>query len=158
MKDLEIRHQLIKMLNWEDAHSSINQAINNIQEDALVKKVPKIDYNIWQLSSHIQFAMHDIFEFCTNSHYQEPKWPDDYWPQNSQPENKEEWENLCKKIQQDQQGITQLINNPQIDLFEPLNHSQGQNIFREIMLIIDHSSYHIGQIVLIRKILGVWKS
>jgi len=156
MKDQELRIQLIKLLNWEDAHSSLEKAIQNIPFSILGKQVTGIDYTIWQLASHIHFAMHDILEFCTNSLYKAPKWPDDYWPKNNKPADIEEWENLSKNIHANNQAFTQVINNPAIDLFEPLKYGQGQTIFREIMLVIDHSSYHIGQLVLIRKILGVW--
>jgi len=158
MKALELRQYLIKILSWEEAHSSFEMAIKDIPEEDLGKKISGLDYTIWQLAYHIQFANHDILEFCTNSNYKAPAWPDDYWPKSKNPESSQEWSKLCKKIADDRKAFIQILNNPQIDLFKPITYGQGQDIFREIMLVVDHSSYHIGQIVLLRKLLGNWQS
>ena len=46
-----------------------------------------------------------------------------------------------------------LITNPSTDLFAPIAHGDGQTILREALLVADHNSYHLGQLILLRRIL-----
>ena len=54
--------------------------------------------------------------------------------------------------------MQQLARDSTIDLFAKIPHGSGQTYIREILLVADHASYHIGQMVLVRRALGIWPS
>lgn len=157
MKDdqKEIRIQLLNMLTKDQAHISFDGAIKGIDFKTAGKSATNFPYNIWQLSSHIQFTQKDILEFCTNSQYKEPKWPDDYWPSNTEP-TQQEWQECLSNFSEDRNSFVNLIKAPSTDLLASIPHGSGQNLLREAILICDHTAYHTGQIVLLRKLLGNW--
>ena len=49
-----------------------------------------------------------------------------------------------------------LVRDPAVDLYAPIPHGDGQTVLREAMLVADHNAYHVGQLVLIRRLLKVW--
>jgi uncharacterized damage-inducible protein DinB len=52
--------------------------------------------------------------------------------------------------------MQELVENPKTDLYAKIPHGAGQNILREALLVVDHNSYHLGQLVLLRRLLGAW--
>ncbi len=50
-----------------------------------------------------------------------------------------------------------LVKNPKTDLFARIPHGTGQTILREALLVADHTAYHLGQFIMLRKLLGAWK-
>jgi hypothetical protein len=49
-----------------------------------------------------------------------------------------------------------LVADPSTDLFAPILHGQGQTVLREALLVADHNAYHLGQLVVVRRLLGAW--
>jgi len=49
------------------------------------------------------------------------------------------------------------VADPKTDLYAKIPHGDGQTILREALLAADHNAYHIGQLVLLRRLLGAWK-
>jgi uncharacterized damage-inducible protein DinB len=119
-------------------------------------KVEDIPYTIWELIEHIRIGQDDILEFCTNRDYKELEWPRDYWPESSVPESKEKYEESIRAVKGGIEKMRELVKDSKNDLHTPLPHGDGQTLFREAMLIVDHNAYHIGQIVLIRRLMGSW--
>lgn len=152
----QVRNELIKALTWENAHASFTTATKDLDLETIGDDSHDLPYTIWQLTEHIRFAQKDIVDFSFGTDYQEPNWPDDYWPESNAPESMEEWKHCLAQVQQDRQRLLDLIRDESNELFEPFPHGSGQHLFREAMLVIDHEAYHTGQIVLIRKLLGKW--
>ena len=63
------------------------------------------------------------------------------------------WKKSCKQILADLQKMRDLVSDEKIDLFARIPHGDGQTILREALLVADHNAYHLGQIVLLMKIL-----
>lgn len=156
MQDQKLRNELIKALQWEDAHVSFENAVEGLTLEKLGDTSHHLPYSIWQLAEHIRIAQHDIVEFSIGKHYKHLQWPDDYWPASASPASMENWYNTIQSVHTDRQRMIDWISDPSHDLFAPLSHGSGQHLFREAMLIIDHEAYHTGQIILIRKIIGDW--
>ncbi|HEV2690253.1 MAG TPA: hypothetical protein VGV35_16965 [Bryobacteraceae bacterium] len=57
----------------------------------------------------------------------------------------------------DVEAMAKLVSSKKTDLFAPIPHGDGQTILREALLIADHNAYHVGQLVLLRRLLGAWK-
>jgi hypothetical protein len=104
----------------------------------------------------MRIAQADILEFCVNPAYVAPEWPASYWPNKTVPVDEAGWQAALTAIRRDQQQFIDLLENPAADLFTPLPHGDGQNLFREALLIGDHAAYHVGEIILLRRMLGVW--
>ena len=158
MDDKAIRAHVATLLDWEHAHVGFDTAVKGIPV-RLRGVVPRgWGYSAWQLVEHIRIAQADIFEFCVSAHYKEKKWPDDYWPASPAPRRAAEWPASLAAIRTDRTALQQLANNPTIDLAAAIPHGTGQTYLRELLLIADHSAYHVGQIVALRRQLGIWES
>ena len=111
---------------------------------------------MWQLLEHLRIAQADILEFCKTAKYQEKKWPDDYWPGRSAPHGAAGLERAIAAYRRDRKAFQRLARNTKIDLLATIPHGTGQTYLREILLAADHAGYHIGQIVAVRRQLGIW--
>ena len=151
-----LRSSLADTLQWQGAHVSFSQAVEALDLTVVSSSDHGGPYTIWQLVEHIRIAQHDIVSFCFDEHYEESNWPSDYWPDEDGPKDTAQWKHSLARIHQDRQRMIDAVMDESIDLFEPIARGNGQHVFREAMLIIDHESYHTGQIVLIRKLLGNW--
>lgn len=151
-----IRELLLEQLDGRNAHVDFSQAVQGLTFKQAGIKVEGVPHTVWELIEHIRIAQDDIFEFCRNSDYEELDWPDDYWPTESKPESKEVFEKSVQAVRDGIEEMRELIRDPQNELQKPFAHGGGQTLFREAMLIVDHNAYHIGQIVLIRRLLGSW--
>ena len=154
MSTPSLKKELARTLQWEEAHVSFTTAGLSLSDTG--RTVSSLSYTIWQLVEHVRIAQHDIVSFCLDEHYEEKSWPDDYWPKEKEPANQQRWEASLKQVGQDRQRMVGAILAEEANLFAPLPRGNGPHLFREALLIVDHEAYHIGQIVLIRKLLGNW--
>lgn len=152
-----LRQQLAGLLQKSYAHVYFEQAVEGLSLKSIGTQVPHLPYTIWQLAEHIRIAQQDMLNFSENKNYQPLNWPENYWPKEAAPANEQEWQNTLAEIKKSRAAFTALINDEQLDLFKPFPHGEGQSLFREAVMIIDHLSYHTGQIVLIRRLLKNWK-
>lgn len=155
--DRPLRQQLIKLLDWQDAHVGFQKAFGKFPVELRGERMSGMPYTAWQLLEHMRIAQWDILDFCRNPNYQELKWPQEYWPSSDAPPTPEAWEQSIEAFRRDLKEAQQLIDNPETDLFAPIPHGSGQTILREMLLMADHNAYHLGQIVLIRKMAGAWE-
>jgi hypothetical protein len=156
--DAALREQLKKLLDWDDAHVGFDKAVEGIPAELRGKKPDGAPYSAWQLLEHLRIAQHDILDFCRNPNYREMKWPDDYWPASAAPASAADWDASVKQFREDRTAFQDLAADPRIDLFAKIPHGQGQTYLREILLEADHAAYHIGELVVVRRLLGAWKS
>jgi hypothetical protein len=151
-----LREQLARALGWEDAHASFDSATKGLPESLRGKVPAGMAYSCWQLVEHLRITQWDILDFCINPGYEERKWPDDYWPKDPGPESPAHWERSLRAFAEDRDRLIRLAKDPSIDLFAPIPHGSGQTILRELVLVIDHNAYHIGQLIVVRRLLGTW--
>jgi uncharacterized damage-inducible protein DinB len=152
-----IKQQLAELLQKSFAHADFTDSVEGLSIKSAGIQLPHLPYTIWQLVEHIRIAQQDILDFSENQNYKPLKWPEGYWPKEPEPENEQQWENTLQEIRKSLADFTAFITNEQQDLLKPFPHGDGQNLFREAILIIDHVSYHTGQIVLIRRLLDSWE-
>jgi hypothetical protein len=152
-----IRSHLLEFLRGGSAHVDPRTALANVPQQHYGAKPEGSPHTPWQLLEHLRFTLHDLFEFCTNEDYVAPAWPDDYWPAADAPAGKQAWQAAIDGLLGDMAAFEVLVEDPAIDLEARIPWGQGQTILREVLLVIDHTSYHLGQLVLIRRQLGDWK-
>jgi hypothetical protein len=115
-----------------------------------------LPHSAWEVLEHIRLAQRDILEFSESAEYQPRTFPDDYWPQSHVPASEAEWEKSVQSILADRGAFIALLQDPKRDLFEPFPWGEGQTLLREALLIAEHNAYHVGEIVVLRRLLGVW--
>jgi len=156
--DAALRDQLSRLLAWEDAHVGFDRAVADIPADLRGRQPAGVPYSPWQLLEHLRITQRDILEFCRNPDYREREWPADYWPASPAPSSAAEWDKSVEQFRQDRKALQDLAADPAIDLFAKIPHGQGQTYLRELVLVADHTAYHIGELVVVRRLLGAWKS
>ena len=152
--DKHLRDQLVDFLRKGNAHIELFSALKDFPEELYGKKPKGAPHSAWQLLEHIRIALKDLLVFSTDPNYVAPKWPDGYWPKQDAPENPAAWKTSVKAIKADLDAFEKLIQNPGSNLYAPIPWGDGQTLLREVLLAIDHTSYHVGQIVMVRKQLG----
>jgi hypothetical protein len=156
----ELRRQLKALLDGGQAHAGLDKAVKNMPAD-LCGVVPKgMPYSAWQLLEHIRITQRDILDFCNNSDgsYRPLKWPDEYWPKDPEPTDSSAWQKSIKQIGEDREAFDRLLESvDDSNLIKPFPWGDGQNLLREALLIADHNAYHVGELVVLRRLLGAWK-
>jgi DinB superfamily len=153
----EINRQLKSLLLGGNAHATLKSATDNVPAELRGIIPGGLPYSIWQVLEHLRLAQADILDFSRNSNYKSMRWPEDYWPKESTPADSAAWDRSLKQIEEDRQAFIGLIEKPGADLFTPFPWGDGQNLLREALLIADHNSYHTGEIIILRRLLGIWK-
>ena len=152
-----IRSHLIEFLRGGSAHVDPATALAGLSAKHYGAKPGGSPHSPWQLLEHLRFTLHDLLEFCTNPNYTAPAWPDDYWPGGEAPADAQAWATSVNAFLGDLSAFEALVENAETDLEARIPWGQGQTILREVLLAIDHTSYHLGQLVLVRKQLEDWK-
>lgn len=151
--DKNLRDQLIKHINGGEAFMPLEKVLEEITFDNLGIQPEGLPYSFYQQFYHLKFAQYDILEFSRNPDYKKIKWPDDYWPEKTAPDDEQEWENLFNAYFKEREEFCSLLSDPDNDLYKPFPQGSGQTLLREALLIIEHSSYHIGQLLVILRLL-----
>src|SRR5687767_3773911 len=157
MSDKAVRELLGRALGWQDAHATFDQAVADLPPDLRGKRPSNLPYSAWELLEHLRITQRDILDFCVDANYAEKTWPDDYWPASPAPESDEAWQAAIRGFVDDRTALQALAADTRVDLEARIPHGTGQTYMRELVLVIDHSAYHVGQLVLVRRLLGVWK-
>jgi hypothetical protein len=153
-----IRDELVFQLNGGYAHAPLESVLKGIPPGKY-GVVPKgLPYSLWQLLEHMRSSQADILRFTTNEEgdYAEMKWPDAYWPKPAEPAAEDEWDIAVAQLNEDRHAMCEVIADPARDLYKPFPWGDGQSLLREAMVLIDHNSYHLGEMVAVRRILGIW--
>jgi hypothetical protein len=147
----QLREHIIELLDGKSAHIDLESALKVFPLERINERPAGSPHSAWQLLEHIRIAQWDILDFSTNADYKEMKWPDDYWPANEG--TREKWNSSFKQTLDDLQAMRDLVADDNTDLFAKIPHGSGQTILREAMLVADHNAYHVGQIVLLKRML-----
>jgi len=155
--DKALRQHLLYLLRGGGAHLDFNAALAGLPAKLRGAKVTGLPFTIWRLLEHMRIAQWDVLEFSRNPKHVSPEFPEDYWPVRDAPPRVTAWERSLKTFRADLRAMERLVANPSTDLFARIPHGTGQTILREALLIADHNAYHLGQIVMLRRLLGAWK-
>ena len=155
--DVSLREQLVQLLRGGNAHVDVLSALKGIPPKLYGAKPQNSPHSAWELLEHMRIALRDIWDFSTNDKYVEKKFPDDYWPQTAEPPSKEAWEKSVRALTEDLEAFEELIRNPDSNLYAQIPWGQKEHtLLREVLVAADHNSYHTGELVFLRRILGAW--
>jgi hypothetical protein len=153
-----LRAQLVRVLDWEEAHVGFDKALDGIPEDRRGARAAGFEHSTWQLLEHMRLAQKDLLDFAVNSRYVHAlKWPDDYWPRNPAPPDAKAWNQSIADFKGDREKLKQMVQDSAVDLFALVPTGKGhQTYLRTILVVVDHNAYHLGQLVAVRRALGLW--
>jgi uncharacterized damage-inducible protein DinB len=156
--DLAIRDVLAQSLGWSEAHVSFDDAVRNLPPHLRGTRPMGLAHSPWELLEHIRIVQRDILDFSLNGHYDELEWPADYWPKSPEPPDEDAWERSVAAVGEDRGRLQDLVRDSRVDLIAITPHGTDQTYLRELLLVVDHTAYHMGQLVLVRRLLGAWPS
>jgi hypothetical protein len=152
MKD-PVREQVIKLLRGGQAHLTLDDVVKDFPAKLRGIRPGGAPHSAWQLVEHIRIALWDILEFSRDGKHVSPPWPEGYWPKAETPPSNAAWTKSIASIRRDMAALEELVKNPKTDLYSKIPHGTGQNILREALLVADHNAYHLGQLMLLRRML-----
>ncbi|HTK28775.1 MAG TPA: DinB family protein [Vicinamibacterales bacterium] len=155
--DHQLREQLVRILSWKEAHVGFDKAVADLPRDKRGAHAAGFEHSVWQLVEHLRIAQADILDFCVNPAYvQAMTWPDDYWPKSPAPADAHAWDQSLASYRHDRDRLAALARETP-DLYALVPAGKGtQTYLRGILLAADHGSYHVGQIVAVRRAIGAW--
>lgn len=156
MDEKVLRDYLGRALSWHEAHVDWKKAVTGIPVKDRGKRPKGAEHSPWELLEHMRLATWDILEFSRDPKHVSPDWPAGYWPKKPAPPNAAAWEKSVKALEHDLEEMRKLVNDPKTDLLAAIEGGSGQTVLREALLIADHNAYHLGQLVLVRRLLGCW--
>lgn len=159
MEDIfKIRKQLSKHLEGGEAFVPVEEILKKIKFERLGERPGKFPYSFYELFYHIRFTQKDILDYCSAENYEHHNWPDDYWPEQNAPESKADWERLKVDYFRERQALSEFLINPGNDLMAPVRKGTNHSLLREILLVIEHTAYHNGQLLIVLRQLGLYSS
>ena len=156
--DKVVREQLLQLLRGGNAHMSFDKAVADFPLEAINHQPPNVSYTPWHLLEHLRIAQWDILEFIRDPGHVSPDWPKGYWPDPGEQADGIQWNKTIEEFHADLKAIQDLVTDPNTDLYASLPHAPRYTIIREILLVADHNAYHIGELAILRQIMGLWES
>ena len=156
MTETDLRDHIARLLDWGEAHPSFDTAVAGLPAPLRGRTPDGLPYSPWQLVEHLRITQHDILDFCLNPDYRELAWPDDYWPSSSAPPSPKAWDESVRRFGEDRAALQRLARDPAVDLGARIPHGTGQTYLRELLLEADHAAYHVGELIVVRRLLGAW--
>ncbi len=152
-----LRKQIAAVLDWHEAHQSFETAVADFPVELRGVRPSGLPYSAWELLEHLRIAQWDMLEFSRDPRHVSPDWPSGYWPASAAPPAETAWDESVRRFEADREEMQKLVLDPARDLLAPFAHGSGQNLLREALLTADHNSHHLGQLILVRRLLGAWK-
>jgi hypothetical protein len=154
--DQALREHLVYLLRGGGAHLDFEAAVADLPVELRGAKPASLPHTPWRLLEHLRLAQWDILEFSRNPKHVSPPFPDGYWPQGDAPPDPAAWDRSVAGFRADLRAMQELVADPKTDLFARIPHGEGQTVLREALLVADHNAYHLGQLVVVRRLLGAW--
>jgi hypothetical protein len=151
------RDHVVKLLRGGGAHVDFNKVVTGFPVELRGKRPKGAVHSPWEILEHMRIGQWDILDFSRNPNYKPMKWPDEYWPKAPAPPNAKAWSKSVRTFRDDLEAMCALVSDPKIDLTARIPHGDGQTILREALLVADHNAYHLGELLLLRRLLGAWK-
>lgn len=155
-RDEEVRKHTLYLLRGGGAHVHFDEVIAGFPVHLRNKEAYDLPYTAWQLLEHMRIAQWDILEFSRNPEHVSPNFPEGYWPPVDGDPDEKAWNNSVQVFRAELRAMQGLAQDPDVDILAPISHGSGQTILREALLMADHNAYHLGQMIVLRRLLGCW--
>ena len=154
-----VRTEISALIHGGGAHARFEDAVKEFPAEFRGTVPEGLPYSAWQIVEHIRIAQHDMLTFSQNASgtYKQMKWPDDYWPKTAEPPTEDAWDDSVRAIAEDRKAFEQLVHGANAEeLVKPFAWGDGQTLLKEALQIADHNAYHVGELIVLRRVLGIW--
>ena len=147
-------------LDWHEAHATLDDATDteDFPLELRGKRPDGFPHSAWELLEHIRLTTADLAAFMGSKRYVAPEWPADYWPATPAPADEAAWKASLAAIHRDIRKLKAIAEHPGLDLTSKIPAGTGQTYLRSLLVAVDHTSYHVGQLVAVRRLVGAWKA
>ncbi|MCK7514520.1 MAG: DinB family protein [Desulfobacterales bacterium] len=114
-----------------------------------------LGHTAWSLLWHLAVCQEDILLYALNEGHVSPPTPRASGPGRPAPVKTSDWDGTVRKFNRDLAAIVRMVRDPGRDLYAPIRPGLDESLLQMAGLVIDHNSYHIGQLVDLRMLLGV---
>jgi hypothetical protein len=156
--DKSLREHVVNLLKGGGAHVSFDDAVKDLPADLRGKRPKGADHSPWEILEHMRIALWDILEFTRDPKHVSPEFPSGYWPKTQAPPDGKAWDKSVHAFRADAKALADLVGDESTDLLARLPHGDGQTVLREALVAADHNAYHLGELVLVRRLLGAWSA
>jgi DinB superfamily len=153
-ESVALRRMLVDAMRGHESHLDFDSAVKDFPAKLRGIKPDGVPHTAWQLIEHMRIAQRDILDFSRDPHHKSPEWPEGYWPSTEAPPDPKAWDTSIRAFQNDAGEFNKLVQDLTQDLFKAFEHGDGQTLLREALLTATHNSYHLGQLVFLKKMLG----
>ncbi len=154
--DPVLREHVLNLLTARQAHCTFDDAVAQMPAARRGERPEALPYSVWELVEHIRRAQHDILVYCQTADYEMPDWPADYWPDAQVPADDAAWTDALAQVEEERDALCDLVRDDTVDLYDTVPSHDEHTYLREMLLVADHNAYHVGQIVTVRRQLGLW--
>ena len=156
-KQKSLPAHLVELLSGGHAHIDFESAVKDWPPDLQGKKPEGAAHTPWEVLEHMRLAQWDILEFTRDPKHVSPEFPAGYWPKTPAPPDGKAWNKTLAAFRSDLKAILKIVESESTDFLTPFPHGDGQTVLREVLLVADHTAYHLGELLLLRRQLGAWK-
>ncbi len=154
MQDASVcQKTILNGLQGKGAHTSARNILEGITWKLTGEKPADLPHSIWKILNHLIYWQNFLLQILNGENPTSPLHAEDSWPGQDSPESEDEWttavETFLTGIRTAESAA--LANLEQQALFDT-SHSRAE-LFG---MLITHNSYHLGQIVLLRRLLASW--
>jgi hypothetical protein len=154
--DPDLRRQLVDGLDGVEAHQGFEEATADFPDWAINARAPNVTYTPWHLLEHLRITQRDIVDYILDPAYVSPDWPVGYWPDPAATATREQFDATVATFLADRRALADLVLDPSTDLLAPLAHAPQHDILREVRIVANHNSYHLGEFGILRQVMGSW--
>jgi hypothetical protein len=159
------RREIKALLRGGYSHARFEKVMQEFPIDLRGVVVDGLPYSAWQVLEHMRIAQRSMLDYAlqhlidiTEGSPKQLRWPRDYWVRQHTPPGNESWEQSVRSVLEDRTDFEALIDKATDDaLVTPSGPRNRKTLLRLALQIADHNTYHIGQLVIIRRLLRSWK-
>lgn len=157
--DQSLRQHVLNLLSMKGAHMTFDDAVANFPEDMINAFPPNVPYTPWHLVEHLRITQWDILEYTRDPNHVSPDWPSGYWRAHDEKADLAAWNASIEQFRRDLKAMQDIVADPNTDLFAPIPHGYGgHTVLREALILADHNAYHVGELAILRQVMGAWHS
>jgi hypothetical protein len=155
--DQALREHLLNLLRADSAHADFESAIKDLPPALRGQRPKGAAHSPWEVIEHLRITQSDILEFTRDPKHVSPDFPAGYWPTTQAPPSEKAWDQAADAFRKDLAAMAELAGNESTDLFAEIPGGEGKTPLREVLLVADHNSYHLGELIVLRRLLGAWQ-
>lgn len=156
------QRSLIELLYGNGAHVNTLKCVEDVQFELAGGQAENCPHSIWQLVYHMNFWMEYELKRIGREKPNYPAHASETWPVKPVPPSQEEWQQAIALFRDHLAAIMKIAQSApdvlaqEVDATHAEHTRTSNSIVGVLWQTLAHNSYHIGQVAMLRRILGAW--